>query len=111
MKLRVTGLSSPPSIFWMRPFSTVTSSVQESGQSSGHAVRTVECPQVSDGAMRAMPDYTGRTGHVRVRFADGRVPALFDVRAFPSRAHVDAGGAVSPLVPALAARRELVGAF
>jgi hypothetical protein len=54
MKLRVTGLSSPPSIFSIRPFSTVTSSVQASGQSSGQAVRTVDRPQVSGGAVRAI---------------------------------------------------------
>ncbi len=36
------GFASPPSIFKTRPFSTVTSSVQESGQSRGQAVRTVE---------------------------------------------------------------------
>src|SRR6187200_2224507 len=61
MKLRVTGLSSPPSIFLMRPCSTVTSSVQESGQSSGQAVRTVELPQVSGGAVRAIPALSPRT--------------------------------------------------
>src|SRR5262245_24469486 len=59
MKLRVAGFVSPPSIFLIRPLSTVTSTVQESGQSRGQAVRTVECPQVSAGAVRAMSDYTG----------------------------------------------------
>ena len=38
----------------MRPFSTVMWSVQESGQSSGQAVWTVECPQLSDSAGRAI---------------------------------------------------------
>src|SRR4051812_36610559 len=60
MNFRVTGLSSPPSIFLIRPFSTVTSSVQASGQSSGQAVRTVEWPHRSGGAVRAI-------GHYRIR--------------------------------------------
>jgi hypothetical protein len=46
MNLRVTAFVSPPSMLTTRPFSTVTSTVHESGQSSGQAVRTVECPQV-----------------------------------------------------------------
>src|SRR5262252_9109477 len=64
MKSRVTGLSSPPSIFWIRPFSTVTSSVQASGQSSGQAVRTVECPHRSAGAERGIQYYRIRQGWV-----------------------------------------------
>src|SRR5438132_9073458 len=98
MKFRVTGLSSPPSIFRTRPCSTVTSRVQASGQSSGHAVRTVECPQVSGAVacperaeraegVRAMADYTGGHDLFRVQLADG----LLDVRAFPAGTHVDAG--------------------
>src|SRR5262245_31341612 len=50
MKPRVTALSlssAAPSIFTTRPFSTVTSTAHESGQSRGQAVRTVEWPQVS----------------------------------------------------------------
>jgi hypothetical protein len=55
--LRVTGFVLPPSILTTRPFSTVTSSVQESGQSRGQAVRTVERPQVSGAIGRGIPDY------------------------------------------------------
>src|SRR3954468_18025932 len=54
---RVTGFVSPPSILTTRPFSTVTSSVQASGQSSGQAVRMVECPKDSAAVVRAMGDY------------------------------------------------------
>src|SRR6185369_7095181 len=93
MNLLVAGLASPPSILRMRPFSTVTSSVQESGQSSGQAVRTVEWPQVSD-AGRAMPDYSWRptasSGATRV------VDLFFDVGTLAARAHIDAGGARMP---------------
>ena len=45
--LRVDGFASAPSILTTRPRSTVTSSEQESGQSNGQAVRTVECPHDS----------------------------------------------------------------
>src|SRR6185312_4171891 len=90
MKWLVAGLASPPSILRMRPFSTVTSSVQESGQSSGQAVRTVEWPQVSDSG-RAMPDYSWRPtwepGTTRV------VDLFLDIGSLAGRAHVDAGRA------------------
>src|SRR5258707_397803 len=81
MKLRVTGLSSPPSIFWTRPFSTVTSSVQASGQSSGHAVRTVECPQVSGGAVRAMPAHKADFSEAFRVIAFAASPGVFNVLA------------------------------
>src|SRR4051794_38958269 len=61
MNPRVVGFASPPSILTTRPFSTVTSRVQESGQSSGQAVRTVEWPHVTSDsaaeALRGMADY------------------------------------------------------
>ena len=66
MKLRVTGLSSPPSILWTRPFSTVTSSVHASGQSSGHAVRTVEWPQVPGVACPERASESKGAGHGRL---------------------------------------------
>ena len=72
MNPRVGGFAWPPSILTTRPFSTVTSSVQESGQSSGHAVRTVERPHVTSGSapevLRGMADY--RTPSPRRRQRD-----------------------------------------
>ena len=55
----MTGLASPPSILTIRPFSTVTSRVQASGQSSGQAVRTA-CPDGSADVVR-MGNYRMRT--------------------------------------------------
>jgi hypothetical protein len=46
------GAAVLPSIFTTRPRSTVTARLQLSGQSSGHAVATVDRPQVVGGAMR-----------------------------------------------------------
>src|SRR5512133_2451328 len=61
MKSCVAGFVSAPSILTTRPRSTVTSSVQESGQSSGQAVRTVDRPQLTSAGLseevRAMGDY------------------------------------------------------
>jgi len=115
MKSRVMGLSAPPSIFWIRPFSTVTSSEQESGQSSGHAVRTVEWPHVSRAAVRGIPALSNaecrmanakcqkRLGIRHSAFsirhsalsiqhsAVGIWHLLLDVGAFAACTHVDAG--------------------
>src|SRR3954470_14286226 len=99
MKLRVTGLRSPPSIFWMRPCSTVTSMVQESGQSSGHAVRMVDLPQVSGGAVRAIPQLSNAerpNDKCRMPFGIRPLPFViwhssFEVGALSPRTHVDAG--------------------
>src|SRR5687768_8990910 len=71
MYLAVTGLVSPPSILTTRPFSTVTSSVHESGQSSGQAVRTVECPQDSAEAVRRMGELSHGGGAARAADAIG----------------------------------------
>src|SRR5689334_2538654 len=95
MKWRVTGLASPPSIFWMRPFSTVTSMVQASGQSSGQAVRTVECPHRSPETGRMRPIIDG----------------LFDIGAVAAVAHVDAGRPPAAAVRAGRRGRHLVRAL
>src|SRR5205823_6800320 len=69
MKSRVVGFVWPPSISTMRPCSTVTASVHESGQSSGHAVSTVEWPQLPKSDSRRMgPLYQrseNKKGHAR----------------------------------------------
>jgi hypothetical protein len=50
----VLAFSCPPSISTIRPFLTVISSVQESGQSSGQALSTVECPQDLGSSVRGI---------------------------------------------------------
>src|ERR1043166_5160290 len=109
MKSRVTGLSPAPSIFLIRPFSTVTSSEQESGQSSGHAVRTVEWPHVSGADGRGIL-------HYRMPAAESQIPkgishSAFDIRPPPTAAHVDAGRAAAVLHGTGRVRQEFVGAF
>src|SRR5215218_1070578 len=120
MKLRVTGLSSPPSIFWMRPFWTVTSRVHASGQSSGQAVRTVECPQVSVAACperaerveRACPEPAERVEGAMADYNDqARKAALLEVGAFAAGPQVISSGAVAAAVgTALGTQGELIRA-
>src|SRR6478672_4277971 len=120
MNPRVVGLASPPSILTTRPFSTVTSRVHESGQSSGHAVRTVDRPHVtSDSApegLRGMADYRTpspcrRRADVAERDIENRVLARVLVIEVPPLVRLDGetlvlhGGAKE-----IAARARLRGA-
>src|SRR5687767_2112607 len=60
-----------------RPFSTVTSRVQESGQSRGHAVRTVERPHRPSSAARGMAHYrTMSIASVSFRLVTSHSPVL-----------------------------------
>src|SRR5438128_2040501 len=102
MKPLVVGLSLVPSIFTTRPRSTVTSSEQQSGQSSGQAVRTVEWPQDRSSSgredLRGMLDYlTAAYRGAGVRISSNGMSRIgYSLQSLKLKCHHSFGSTVKP---------------